>query len=67
MVLRFLRAFSKLHDKANKCSIRVIWNYDYQDEDLEELGEILAELTDIPFEFVQFDRVDEIDLAGMAN
>jgi pyruvate-formate lyase-activating enzyme len=67
MILRFLRAFSKLHDKMNKCSIRVIWNYSYQDGDLEELGEILAELTDITFEFVQFDGADEIDLAGISN
>ena len=56
LITRFFRAFSTLHERSNKCSIRVIWTYDYQDEDMEEFGGILEGLTDIPFEFIEVDR-----------
>ncbi len=67
LMARFFRAFSTLHERSNKCSIRVIWTYDYQDEDMEEFGEILEELTDIPFEFIQVDRRKKIPMLKLTN
>lgn len=58
LTARFFRAFSKLHAREDKCSITVIWTYDYQDEDILEFGEILEELTDIQFRFIQIDRTE---------
>lgn len=66
VIARFFRAYSKLHERTNRCSFRVIWTYDYQDDDMEEFGEILEELTDIPFEYVQVD-MEEIKTYAKAN
>lgn len=66
VMARFFRAYSKLHERTNRCSFRVIWTYDYQDDDMEEFGEILEELTDIPFEYVQVD-IEEIKAYAKAN
>jgi len=44
--------FKKLESylKISNAEVKVIWNYDYDDEDMEILGNDLASIADVPFE-----------------
>ena len=42
----------KLEEIKDKSSIKVIWNYNADDEDMMEEGETLSSLIDLDFEFV---------------
>lgn len=50
IILNKLDALVKKEDS----NIKVIWNYDSDDEDMLEMGEELEDCNDIPFEFVAY-------------
>lgn len=64
LLLKFFKGFGKLHAQDAKCSIHIIWKYDFEDEDIEEFGEILVELANLPIHSIQIDRTDEYALAA---
>jgi hypothetical protein len=38
---------------SSKSDIKVIWNFDVDDEDMQTLGEDLSSISEIPFEIIQ--------------
>jgi hypothetical protein len=39
--------------KSSKADVRIIWNFDEDDEDMEDLGIDLSTLVDIPFDTIE--------------
>jgi hypothetical protein len=39
--------------KASKADVSVIWNFDEDDEDMDDLGRDLSTLVDLPFESIE--------------
>jgi hypothetical protein len=55
LVARFLKGFAT-HCKSHlKFGVEIEWRYDYEDEDMEEFGEMLSAFIDLNFHFVQTD------------
>jgi len=52
-ILDFLKTLKKIEDTGNH--LEVIWIYHEDDEDMKQTGEDFSELTDIPFEYVEYD------------
>ncbi|MDG1476707.1 MAG: DUF1987 domain-containing protein [Vicingaceae bacterium] len=44
--------------KSSNTNIKIIWNFDEDDEDMEDLGKDLSTLVSIPFEFVEVQEED---------
>jgi len=39
--------------KSSKADVKIIWNFDEDDEDMDDLGKDLSTLVDIPFETIE--------------
>ena len=65
LLVKYFKAISKLESRNYPQSAQIIWRYDYEDEDIEEFGEILEQMTELSFVFVQIDRSDERCLAAV--
>ena len=65
LLVKYFKAISKLESRNYTPSSQIIWRYDFNDEDIEEFGEILEELTGLSFVFVEVDRSDEHFLAAV--
>ena len=56
---RLVMFFDHLADidrSAHKCSINVVWGYDFDDEDVLELGEVLMERSGLPIKFLSVEN-----------
>lgn len=41
------------YQTSSKSNVKVIWNYDEDDEDMDDLGRDLSTLTTLPFEYIE--------------
>lgn len=53
VLARFFKGLSKWCTRHRLHRITIEWRYHFEDEDLEEFGEILEAMTDLRFHFVQ--------------
>tara|TARA_B100000809_G_scaffold84309_2_gene82749 strand:+ start:6373 stop:6759 length:387 start_codon:yes stop_codon:yes gene_type:complete len=42
--------------KDNKTNVKVVWNFDEDDEDLEDLGDEFASIIKVPFEYIKITK-----------
>ncbi len=52
LVQDILIRLEQIHESGNK--VKVIWYYEQDDEDMQDLGEEFKEYVDIPFELIPF-------------
>lgn len=55
VVARFLKGFATHCKNKSKFGVEIEWRYDYENEDMEEFGEMLNTFIDLNFHFVQTD------------
>lgn len=52
MIYEILNKFDELHNSGKNA--KIIWNFDEEDEDMEEAGEEYADMIDVPVELVSY-------------
>ena len=56
MLMRFTKAFDSANSKPNTGNIQIEWRYHYEDEDMEEFGEIIQEATSLDVHMIQVEN-----------
>lgn len=51
-VLILMKKIESYH-KSSNTSIKIIWNFDEDDEDMEDLGKDLSSLVSVPFDYIE--------------
>ncbi len=49
-------SLAEVNRSDNKCFVNVVWCFEFDDEDLFELGEVLAEHSGLPVKFLSLDN-----------
>ncbi len=53
LLMQFMKALDKINAKPNTGNVEIDWRYQYEDEDMEELGELIEELTSLNVHMIQ--------------
>jgi hypothetical protein len=53
MLIQFMKALDTINAKTNTGNVEIDWRYQYEDEDMEELGELIEELTSLNVHMIQ--------------
>lgn len=53
LLMQFMKALDKINAKPNTGNVEIDWKYQYEDEDMEELGELIEELTSLNVHMIQ--------------
>lgn len=55
-MVMFIDQLADIDRSAHKCSINVVWGYEFDDDDVFELGEILLERSALPIKFLNIEN-----------
>ncbi|MCF8278703.1 MAG: DUF1987 domain-containing protein [Flavobacteriales bacterium] len=53
MLMRFLKALNTINSRSNTGIIMIEWRYQFEDEDMEEFGELIEESTSLEIHMIQ--------------
>jgi hypothetical protein len=53
MLMQFMKALDTINAKPNTGNVEIDWRYQYEDKDMEELGELIEELTSLNVHMIQ--------------
>lgn len=62
----FFNRLADINRSVNKCSVNLVWGYDYYDEDVFELGEALVERSGLPVKYLSVENEIVTDLRKTA-
>jgi hypothetical protein len=65
-LVAFFNRLADINRSVNKCSVNLVWGYDYDDEDVFELGEALLERSGLPVKYLSVENEIFTDLGKRA-
>ena len=65
-LVAFFNRLADINRSVNKCSVNLVWGYDYDDEDVFELGEAFLERSGLPVKYLSVENEIFTDLGKTA-